>query len=243
MCFLSNGVTGTHPYERCSGLFFFNEAFGYLEVSLILLTLLSCLTTVVDRMTIDRIVREGLMVPDTGEACALGESFSHVLMGTRSQKRAPDLAMVIASGTSAICTQKKAWEAELLAARTEYQLQQGKSDLISEVKDARFTADRTNHQTARRFHSALQHLEAAFGPIGDSCPTIKEKDEVVYLIGLISGLLAVLHDRAAGGTVGVPLDVLPKVARSATCLDNDEWWQVPQALQAAVWASVPGAGP
>ena len=78
-----------------------------LEAFLILLTLFSCLTTIVDRMTVDRIVREGLMVPDTGEACALGESFSHVLMGTRSSNRAPDLAMVIASGTSAICTQKK----------------------------------------------------------------------------------------------------------------------------------------
>ena len=63
------------------------------------------------------------------------------------------------------------------------------------------------------------------------------------LLGLSSGVLAVLHDQAGGMELGVPLDVPRRVARLAPCLPNEAWWGVPRALQAAVWATIPGAAP
>jgi hypothetical protein len=54
---------------------------------------------------------------------------------------------------------------------------------------------------------------------------------------------ALLHDKAGGNAVGVPMDVPSAVARAAECLDDARWWSVPDALQSAAWAAVPGAGP
>jgi len=72
---------------------------------------------------------------------------------------------------------------------------------------------------------------------------IKEKDEVAYFVALISGTFAVLHDKSSGGQIGVPMQVLPKIARASECLDAERWWEVPTALQSGIWASVPGSGP
>jgi hypothetical protein len=94
-----------------------------------------------------------------------------------------------------------------------------------------------------RFYTAYQQLEGAFGIPGAGCPELEEEDELLYLLGLSAGMLAMFHDRAAEGTAGVPMDIPQLVARAATCLDNNRWWGGPLALQASVWAMVPGAVP
>src|SRR5699024_5707518 len=38
-------------------------------------------------------------------------------------------------------------------------------------------------------------------------------------------------------------DIAAKAARASECLDNDEWWGVPQALRGVIWLSVPGTVP
>ena len=72
---------------------------------------------------------------------------------------------------------------------------------------------------------------------------MKEQDEVVVLVGIVGGVLALLRDKASGGTVGIPLDRINAAGRAASCLDNERWWYAPQALQAASWATVPGTAP
>ena len=89
----------------------------------------------------------------------------------------------------------------------------------------------------------IYYAESAFGSVDMPCPKIDERDEVAYLVALISGTFAVLHDKQSDGTVGVPLDLLPKIARASTCLDNEKWWGVPQALRGGIWATIPGSGP
>ena len=114
---------------------------------------------------------------------------------------------------------------------------------VAEIKDAQIAAKRWDRQTARRFYAAFTYAESAFGSVDSPCPKIEERDEPAYLVALIAGTFAVLHDKQSDGTVGVPLDLLPKIARASTCLDNEKWWHVPQALQGGIWATIPGSGP
>lgn len=208
-----------------------------------MITLLGCITHIVDRVTVDRVVGFGKEFSDTQKPCALGESLGHVLLATQSFSKKPELAMVIANGTSGICAQQRAWEERLRLERAKVQRDLDDPFRIAEIRDAQYAAERYDRLAAYRFQLAYNNLENAYGELGGDCPTIKEKDEVVYLIGLISGTFAVLHDKQSGGQLGVPLDLLPKIARSSRCLNTEKWWYVPQALRAGIWANVPGSGP
>jgi hypothetical protein len=63
------------------------------------------------------------------------------------------------------------------------------------------------------------------------------------LIGLLDGLQAMLNDLASEGSANVPLDIASKVGRGASCLNNEKWWGLPKAIQAAIWVSIPGDKP
>ena len=203
---------------------------------------IGCVTKIVDRVTVDRIVGQGQSIGDTQMPCALGESLNHVLMATKG-KKTPDLGLLVSNGTSGICAQSKAWEERLRAERAKVQRPLNDAYRVAEIKDAQIAAKRWDRQTARRFYTAFMHAEAAFGAVDTPCPELDERDEVAYLVALISGTFAVLHDKQSDGTVGVPLDLLPKIARASTCLDNEQWWGVPQALRGGIWATIPGSGP
>ena len=47
-----------------------------------MVSLLGCVTKVVDRITVDRIVGQAKVIGDTQMPCALGQSLNHVLMAT-----------------------------------------------------------------------------------------------------------------------------------------------------------------
>jgi hypothetical protein len=197
----------------------------------------------VDRFTIDRVVARGLAVPDVPKVCALGESLAHPLAATSSAKHPPREALVIAELTSATCEEEDAWSAELDGLRAKHNLLVLGDARANEITDARIREQRAHTAAATRFYRAFGQLEAKFGPVGEACPKIAKKDEIVYVVGLVAGTLGLLHDRAGGGEVGVPIDTLGKVARGGQCLDDERWWHVPSALQAAAWEIIPGSQP
>lgn len=207
---------------------------------LALLTAAGCLHRGVDRFTVDDVVARGMRVPDLGQACGLGQSLVHPI-GALTKDKAHE-ALVIAELTSAVCAEQLAWEAELDGARARKNL--AGDARIAEIEDAGIRARRHHTETAARFWRAFQHTEARFGDLGgEKCPRIPRKDEVVYLVGLVAGELALFHDRAGGGEIGVPIDTIGKVGRAARCLDDARWWSVPAALTAGGWATIPGSGP
>lgn len=208
-----------------------------------MISLLGCVTKVVDRVTVDRIVGQAKVIGDTQMPCALGRSLNHVLMATGNARHQPDLALLISNGTAGICAQQLAWEEHLRAERAKVQRSLDDPHRISEIKDAQYAAMRWDVIAARRFYQAFQHAEVAFDGMDTPCTAMKEKDEVAYLVGLISGTFAVLHDKQTRGAVGVPMELLPRIARASECLGNEKWWYVPQALQGGIWATIPGSGP
>jgi hypothetical protein len=200
----------------------------------------------IERFTVDRVVERSLRQDDLGKACAMGEALTHALTALPKASNPPRKALVIAEATAAMCNELDARQAELDVARAKETLSALGDGRMPEIIDAGLEADRHNAMAARRFDRAWVHLEALYGPIGaidGECPKVKEKDEIVFLIGLLSGTLSVLRDRTSGGSLDLPLDRINAVGRAAGCLDDARWWNTPSAIQAAAWATVPGTAP
>ena len=203
-----------------------------------LLLLCGC-PRVLDRYTLEQVVPQAGAMGDVDRACALGASLGQVLASMGRGGREPHLAMIIADTTAGFCAEGRAWEAELEVTRL---LVTG-ADLAS-VQDARIREARAHTQAAQRFLSSWDHLQARYGEVGaGSCPHLEPGEGVVYLLGLYAGVNALLHDRAGGGGLGVPMDIPVAVARGTVCVDDDTWWQAPSAMRAGAWAMVPGLAP
>lgn len=199
------------------------------------------LARIMDKQTVQNMAPDILAVPDVGLGCATGAALAPVLGALPGAKKAPPhRSLLLTELSAAMCAEPRAWDAELRGAVA------AGDGLAASAKDL-YESERRHHTTAAaRYWRAWGHANAWWGEIGTGeCPRFNTKanEELLYLLGLSAGVLALVHDGAGGLQVGVPLDTPRKVERGAKCLDDDQWWGVPMALQAAVWASVPGAAP
>lgn len=186
----------------------------------------------------DHMVPYLLADDDVGMACQMGASLTGFVASFERVADRPNLPVLVSYVGAGMCAEDAAREAELRFARAV------RAGQASEAEDAGRAAERAHLDGARRFYRAWQRAEAHFGSLGDkACPKVSEDEQIYLLLGLSAGMMAVMHDRGAGGAAAVPTSIPPKVARAAACLDNTRWWGVPQALQAAVWLTVPGSGP
>ncbi|HEY3354909.1 MAG TPA: hypothetical protein VGQ83_16770 [Polyangia bacterium] len=174
---------------------------------------------------------------DVSMVCQTGVAMGAFLMSFERVTDPPDRAGLVTLMAAGMCAESEAWEAELA------QLRAVRDNRAGEAQDARIREQRAHEVAAERYQAAYARLTRAFGAPGETCPKLEGRDELLYLLGLSSGLLAVFHDRAAGGSLGVPLSIPRAVAQAARCVDDARFWGVPRALQAAVWASVPGTVP
>lgn len=199
----------------------------------------------VDRLTIDRVFARAASQPDLERGCTVGLALGSPVEAVTPSGRPPIRARVVADAAAALCAEDEVREAQLASARLEANLQ-GIEPVaqIALIRDSRIIAQRAHARAAARNLRAWDALQSAWGPVGaGECPRIKPADEVAFLLGLNAGLNALLHDRATGGELDVPLDLLLQVARGSECLDDARWWHAPQAMRAAVWATVPGSAP
>lgn len=214
-------------------------------MSLLRLSLIAALATgcniarIADKQTMTSMAPQIMANPDVGLGCATGAAMAPVLGSLGDPEDRADKALVLTYMSAAMCAEPLAWDAELRRLRA---VRDGDGGAVQDHLEV----ERRYHTlAASRYLAAWTHLEAAFGPLGGACPSLDSavNDDLLLLLGLSSGLLAMVHDQAGGAQVGVPLDISRKVERTAACLDNRTWWGVPEAMQAAVWASVPGAAP
>jgi hypothetical protein len=175
---------------------------------------------------------------DVGMACELGQSVGGQLLSFERLGVKADLAGVATMASAATCADMEGWGHELRGARA---ARRGDG---AEAKDARIAEKRSHYVAAWRYQKAYEYLVVALGEPGGKCPDFdNDKEQLAWLVGSIAGVQAVQHDRATGGQVGVPLDVPRKIARGIHCVNNEHWWGVPAALEAAVWTAIPGAAP
>ena len=172
---------------------------------------------------------------DTAMACATGESLTPLLMSFSRVGSHPEKLGVLVNTVAASCAEERALEAELRYLRAM------KAGDVSEAQDARSVQKQFAKLAAQRQYQSYQLTINQFGePRDDVCPRFRRDfDELVWMVGLIGGVQALLNDATAETSVGVPRNVAAMVERGAGCLENDKWWGVPDATRAALWSILP----
>lgn len=190
-----------------------------------------------------------LATADVPQACAAGRALSPVVVALGHGKPVKKQALRASSLTllaAGMCPELEIWEAELAAGAIDFAPGGDPKARVAAMKDGLYRTRRLHAEAARHYYAAFTAAQAAFGAPTESvdCPQkLQPREELLYLLSLTAGLLAYVHDSRAERVVGVPGGIPQQVARGAACVDNEKYWGVPQALQAAVWATVPGAAP
>lgn len=174
---------------------------------------------------------------DTQMGCAMSEAMTPMLLSFSELTWSPDRLATTMYMQSGACAEAEANEEGLTYLRAY------KSQNIGEAKDARIRQKRLFALAAQRQYKGYQHLVAEFGEPGETCPDMDEDEEFFWMLGLVSGLQAVMSDVRGQGEVGVPKDIAMKSVRGSQCLNAKRWWGVPKAMQAAVWTMMPDNAP
>jgi len=180
-----------------------------------------------------------LKTDDVAMGCEMTDAFALLVPGLVQINASPYKLALMFYFLSGSCSEFKAWEEELRYLRAAY------AKNVTDAQDARISQKRYLNLAARRQLKGYHNLEVAYAEIpGSRCPAFDtDYDEFYWLVGLMDGLQAVLNDLASEGSAKVPLDISFKVGRGAECLNNEKWWGLPNAIQAAFWISFPGNKP
>ncbi|WP_323751314.1 hypothetical protein [Marinobacter sp.] len=183
-----------------------------------------------------------LQMTDTKMACSLGEGLDPLVYSFSRVIDAPDSTGSLLMLLSGNCMEYRAWEAELDYLRADY------SGDVPAAKDAREVSKRLYAQTATRRYEAFRRAMAAydFDPAAEpmECPFLfTEQDEITFLVGLLTGMQAIVNDANSGAMAGVPRNIAPQAERAAQCVDNEKWGGLPNAVRALVWLLLPDTRP
>ena len=179
-----------------------------------------------------------LTTDDVDMNCGMSRSLTPLLMSFGEVTAAPDKLGVMVYSSAGICAEARAREENLRYLRAI------KAQDANEAEDALAAQKRWHVVAAKRNFVAYKHLVSAFGEPGGECPALdNEFDQLIYLMGLLSGLQALNNEIASTTAIGVPKNVAAKAERASSCLDDNRWWGAPMALKATIWAMLPGATP
>ncbi|MEY1661199.1 hypothetical protein [Isoalcanivorax beigongshangi] len=172
-------------------------------------------------------------------ACGTGNGLTQLMASFGRVVKSPDYVLFYTDLLTGLCAEEQAYEADLRHWRAR---QQGQSVI---ARDELLQAQRWHALAAERRMKAVGALTRRYGELDERyCPRLRTRDdELTYMVGLVTVLQAVRSDLLSGAQVGVPRDLAMQAMRSSTCLDNEKWWGVPQAIRATVWSFVPGSAP
>ena len=193
-----------------------------------------------------RFVERNLVPPmlkdnDVVMACQSGVATAPLIMATQNLGANADQIGTLLYTTAGLCAEMESTENEMRYLRA------AKAGQVDEAQDARIAQKRWAELAARRqliaYERFVHYYEDRYDiKIGEECTDFhRDFDEFVYMLGLVTGLQAVLNDITAQQAVGVPMDIAAKAERAFTCLDNKKWWGVPLAARAVIWNVLPGA--
>ena len=186
----------------------------------------------------DETVPYVLASDDLDLGCSMSKAFTPFILSFSRVTTQPNELAIMLYLLAGSCSEVKAWEEELRYLRAVY------SKNVLEAQDARIAQKRFLNQAARRQLAGYNSLVLAIAEPGGECPVFNSDNaELYWLIGLLDGLQAMLNDITTESSANVPLDIASKVGRGASCLDNEKWWGLPKAIQAAIWVTIPSNKP
>lgn len=172
-----------------------------------------------------------MAMDDPQMACVNGEANAPLLLTFERAGTNVNQLGILIQNVAGGCAEQQANEQELRYLRA------SKAGQAVEAMDARAAQKTWNALAAQRYYAGYRRLVAFYGEPGEACPQRRlrrEFDQLAYLLGLVTGVQAVVQDVAAERAVDVPMDIAAKADRAVTCLDNEKWWGMPQATRAAV---------
>lgn len=183
-----------------------------------------------------------MQMSDPKMACALGEGVDPLLYSFSRVTDAPESTGSLLMLLAANCSEYKAWEAELDYLRADF------AGDVPAAKDAREKSKRLNAETAKRRYIAYQRAMAAydFDPAAEEfeCPFLfNDQEQITFLLGLLTGMQAIVNDANSGAMAGVPRNIAPRAERAAECVDNEKWGGLPNAIRGLVWLLLPDTRP
>ena len=190
---------------------------------------------VIGGFAVDHMLPSLMKSGDINAACNSGQALGPFITSFEEVGATAHRATLVSLLSAGMCAEDQAREAELRALRALAR------NLPATVKDARTIEKNARKLAAERFWGAYQRAQISFSLTEDGpCPKLDgPQDQLTLMLGLCAGVLATLHDKAADSTVGVPANLPLSAAHFAQCLDNKQFWGVPQALHASVQASLP----
>lgn len=184
-----------------------------------------------------RVIPYTMSMDDMQMICAMGEAFAPFIFSFETVTDSPGKVKILLYLLSAGCAESRALEEELRYIRAV------KMALGNEAQDARIAQKRHLALAARRQYLAYTKMVDQFGEPDAGCGKVKKEDELYWMVGFLSGVLALSNDMAAENQVGVPLNIGAKIAKGSECLSDEKWWGVPMAIRAAIWIYTPNLRP
>ena len=181
-----------------------------------------------------------LTVDDPYIACESSTALAPLIVAAESFGSNVGKVGALIYTSSALCADVKSVDQELRYLRA------ADAGNVAEAQDARIAQKDWAALAAARQYKAyqlyVQEIEARQRMrVGDDCPKLRtDMDKTIYMLAMLSGLLAIPSDVNSGNQVGVPKDVAAKVERAMTCLDNTQFWGAPLSVRAAIWDLLPG---
>lgn len=175
---------------------------------------------------------------DIEAACSMGQAMGPVVASFQKVGLDPSNVGVATNMAAGMCAEFDQRAAELDRVRALYE------NRTNAAQDAMIREKKSHRLAAQRMIRGYEDAMATFGDFSTECRKFENKtDELLSLLGLASGALALLHDFNSEKSVGISLDVPGIIEKSASCFSDDAWWGMPTALRASLWLSIPGAGP
>ncbi|WP_420194216.1 hypothetical protein [Marinobacter sp. GH_1] len=183
-----------------------------------------------------------LEMKDPEMACALGLSLDPLVYSFSRVTSPPDTTGSLLMLLAANCSEYNAMEAEITYLRANHE------GNVNEARDAREQVKRLNAEIAHRRLLAFERAMAAYkfdpGAEPVECPFLfDDQDELTFLMGLVTGMQAIVNDANSGAMAGIPRNIAPQAERAVRCVENEKWGGVPNAVRALVWLLLPDTRP
>lgn len=183
-----------------------------------------------------------LEMTDARMACKLGEALDPLVYSFGRVTTPPDTTGSLLMLLAANCSEYELMEAELRFLSADFE------GNANRARDAREQVKRLNEEVANRRVLAFNRAMAAFDfdPAAEplECPFLfSDQDELTFMIGLVTGLQAIVNDANSGAAAGVPRNIAPQAERAIRCIDDEKWGGIPNAVRAVVWLLLPDTRP